>query len=123
MWSVRAKAKSELYNVQLLTSNQIDPVARVVITTIQRLYAMLQGRELDPELEEGSQYYTAQALIREPAPVTYSKSLPVEFFDVMFIDECHRSIYSLWRQALEYFDAYLRRSEDADLCEGRQPRR
>jgi type I restriction enzyme, R subunit len=98
---------TELYNVQLLTSNKIDPVARVVITTIQRLYAMLQGKELDPELEEGSQYDTAQGLIREPVPVAYNKAVPVEFFDVMFIDECHRSIYSLWRQVLEYFDAYL----------------
>jgi type I restriction enzyme R subunit len=98
---------TELYNVQLLTSNKIDPVARVVITTIQRLYAMLQGKELDPELEEGSQYDTAQGLIPGPVPVTYNKALPVEFFDVMFIDECHRSIYSLWRQVLEYFDAYL----------------
>ncbi|HVN85911.1 MAG TPA: DEAD/DEAH box helicase family protein, partial [Candidatus Binatia bacterium] len=47
---------TELYNVQLLTSNKLDPVARVVITTIQRLYAMLQGKELDPELEESSQF-------------------------------------------------------------------
>ena len=25
----------------------------------------------------------------------------------IFIDECHRSIYNLWRQVLEYFDAFL----------------
>ena len=46
---------TELYNVQHLTSNKIDPVARVCITTIQRLYSMLRGEEeLSPELEEGS---------------------------------------------------------------------
>lgn len=98
---------TEIYNVQRLTSNKIDPVARVVITTIQRLYSMLQGRELDPELEEGSQYDTAAALVPEPVPVSYNKAIPVEFFDIIFIDECHRSIYSLWRQVLEYFDAFL----------------
>jgi type I restriction enzyme R subunit len=98
---------TEIYNVQHLTSNKVDPVARVVITTIQRLYSMLQGKELDPELEEGSQYDTASNLVTEPVPVAYDRALPVEFFDVVFIDECHRSIYSLWRQVLEYFDAFL----------------
>ena len=98
---------TDIYNVQRLTSNKIDPVARVVITTIQRLYSMLQGKELDPELEEGSQYDTAAGLVPEPVPVSYNKAIPVEFFDIIFIDECHRSIYSLWRQVLEYFDAFL----------------
>jgi type I restriction enzyme R subunit len=98
---------TELYNVQHLSSNRVDPVSRVVITTIQRLYSMLQGKELDPELEEGSLYDTGAGLIREPVPVTYNPAIPIEFFDAIFIDECHRSIYSLWRQVLEYFDAYL----------------
>jgi type I restriction enzyme R subunit len=98
---------TELYNVQLLTSNKLDPVARVVITTIQRLYSMLQGKELDPELEEGSQFDSGAGLIREPVPVTYNPAIPIETFDVVFTDECHRSIYNLWRQVLEYFDAYL----------------
>jgi type I restriction enzyme R subunit len=89
---------TELYNVQHLTSNKIDPVARVVITTIQRLYSMLQGKELDPALEEGSGFDTARDLVREPVPVAYNASIPIEFFDIIFIDECHRSIYSLWRQ-------------------------
>ncbi len=97
----------ELYNIQHLTANKIDGVSRVIITTIQRLYAMLQGKELDPELEEGSQFDTGAGLIREPVPVVYNPVIPIEFFDIIFIDECHRSIYSLWRQVLEYFDAHL----------------
>jgi len=99
---------TELYNVQRLTSNRIDPVARVVITTIQRLYSMLKGEhDLDPTLEEGSGFDTAAGLVREPVPVAYNPAIPIEFFDILFIDECHRSIYSLWRQVLEYFDAHL----------------
>lgn len=99
---------TELYNVQRLTTNKVDPVAKVVITTIQRLYSMLKGEpDLDPALEEGSQYDTAGGLIQEPVPVAYNPAVPVEFFDTIFIDECHRSIYGLWRQVLEYFDAYL----------------
>ena len=99
---------TELYNVQHLTSNQLDPVARVVITTIQRLYSMLRGdAELDLELEEGSQWDEGAGLVRKPAPVTYNPKIPIESFDVVFSDECHRSIYNLWRQVLEYFDAFL----------------
>jgi type I restriction enzyme R subunit len=99
---------TELYNVQHLTSNKLDPVARVCITTIQRLYSMLKGEEeLDPSLEEGSQFDTAADLVHEPVPVTYNPQIPIETFDIIFTDECHRSIYNLWRQVLEYFDALL----------------
>jgi type I restriction enzyme, R subunit len=99
---------TELYNVQLLQSNRIDPVAKVCITTIQRLYSMLRGDEdLDPTLEEGSQFDTAAGLVSDPIPVSYNPSIPIETFDVIFTDEAHRSIYNLWRQVLEYFDAYL----------------
>ena len=99
---------TELYNVQLLTSNRIDPVASVVITTIQRLYSMLKGEsDLDPALEEGSQFGPAGAAPREPVPVSYNSALPVEYFDFLVVDECHRSIYTLWRQAVEYWDAFL----------------
>jgi len=99
---------TELYNVQHLTSNTVDPVAKVVITTIQRLYSMLRGdAELDPALEEGSQFGTQAQVIDEPVGVVYNPPIPVEFFDCLFVDECHRSIYSLWRQVLEYFDAHI----------------
>ena len=99
---------TELYNVQLLTSNKIDPVAKVVITTIQRLYSMLKGeQELDPILEEGSQFTASGPAPKEPVGVTYNPNIPIEFFDFIFIDECHRSIYTVWRQVIEYFDAFL----------------
>ncbi|MDP2308623.1 MAG: type I restriction-modification enzyme R subunit C-terminal domain-containing protein [Pseudomonadota bacterium] len=100
---------SELYNVVNLTHNVIDPVNKVVITTIQRLYSILRGDEtFDDDLEEGSAFDGhGAALVREPPPVVYNDRLPPEFFDVVVVDECHRSIYSLWRQVLEYFDASL----------------
>ena len=99
---------NELYNVQWLTGSTIGSSSKVVITTIQRLYSMLQGEhELDPEVEEGSQFNVTGEELKEPVPVAYNSAIPPEFFDTIFIDECHRSIYSLWRQVLEYFDAYL----------------
>ena len=39
--------------------------------------------------------------------MAYNTAIPIETFDFIIIDECHRSIYNLWRQVLEYFDAYL----------------
>jgi type I restriction enzyme R subunit len=100
---------TELYNVSRLGSNKVDPVNRVVITTIQRLYSILKGEpDYDAELEEGSAFAgSGGALVHQSPPVVYSEHIPPEFFDVLVIDECHRSIYSLWRQVLEYFDASL----------------
>jgi type I restriction enzyme R subunit len=98
---------TELYNVQRLTTQTIGASTKVVITTIQRLYAMLRGEpEFDEANEEASPFIGA-ASTAEALPVTYNRAIPPELFDVVFIDECHRSIYSLWRQVLEYFDAFL----------------
>lgn len=100
---------TELYNVQHLQSNKIDDVSRVCITTIQRLYSILKGDpDFDPEQEEVSIIDALPPTLRsEPLPVIYNPAIPIETFDVVITDECHRSIYHLWRQVLEYFDAYL----------------
>jgi type I restriction enzyme R subunit len=100
---------TELYNVQHLQSNAIDPVNRVVITTIQRVFSMLKGEEtFDEETEEGSLFELGSALDTEkPKEVKYNPKFPIETFDIIITDECHRSIYNLWRQVLEYFDAHL----------------
>jgi type I restriction enzyme R subunit len=96
---------TDLYNVQLLTSNRIDPAARVVITTVQRLYSMLRGEEELPEdVDEKS---GSEIEPDKPVDVTYNPKIPIETFDVVIVDECHRSIYGVWRQVIEYFDAFL----------------
>ena len=97
---------TEVYNVQHLTSNTLDSVARVTICTIQRLYSILRGEELDPDLDELSGYEVAAA-DGCPKDVAYNAAIPIEAFDFIVTDECHRSIYGLWRQVLEYFDAFL----------------
>ncbi|HEY1159610.1 MAG TPA: DEAD/DEAH box helicase family protein, partial [Terracidiphilus sp.] len=97
---------TELYNVQHLQSSRIDPVAKVCISTIQRLYSMLKGEELDPEQDEQSGF-SLEMLKRPPDPIAYNPAIPIETFDLIVTDECHRSIYNLWRQVLEYFDASL----------------
>ena len=100
---------SELYGVQLLQSNQIDPAAKVVIITIQRLYSILRGEEeFDETLEEESGWETQRGSEDEPRKeVNYQPSVPIETFDFIFTDECHRSIYGKWGEVLDYFDAFL----------------
>ncbi len=97
---------TEEYIAQRLTSNTLDTTARVCICTIQRLYSMLKGVDLAEEGDEVS----AQGLdtvYKEVPPLEYNPAIPIETFDIIVTDECHRSIYNLWRQVLEYFDASI----------------
>jgi len=97
---------TELYNVQRLKSSFVAKDSQVCISTIQRMYSILKDEELDEALEETN---PAEQLTKpkQPMPVVYNEKLPLEFFDFIFIDECHRSIYNVWQQVLDYFDAYL----------------
>lgn len=96
---------TELYNVQRLKSSYVATDSQVCISTIQRLYSILKGQELEETAEEenpNERKFTP----KEPMNVVYNERLPIEFFDFVVIDECHRSIYNLWKQVLEYFDAF-----------------
>ncbi|MFI2430760.1 DEAD/DEAH box helicase family protein [Streptomyces sp. NPDC018693] len=112
---------TDLYNVDMLGRGGLQETSAVVISTIQRMYALLKGEELpdgletdEPETNEAApkgrenasnldETYAAD----EPITVEYNRDVPIESFDVIVIDECHRSIYGLWRGVLEYFDAHL----------------
>ena len=96
---------TELYNVRRLSSSYIAKDSQVCISTIQRMYSILKGQELDEAAEEVNPAELVRP--RQPPPVVYNEKIPPEFFDFIVIDECHRSIYDLWRQVLEYFDAFL----------------
>ena len=96
---------TELYNVQRLKSSFVAKDSQVCISTIQRLYSILKGSELDEAAEEINPAELAQP--KSPMPVVYTDRVPPEFFDFIYIDECHRSIYNLWQQVLDYFDASL----------------
>jgi len=97
---------TELYSLQRLKSSFMATDTQVSISTIQRMYSLLKGEELDEATEE-SPPSGANLLNKTPLPVVYNQKIPPEFFDFIVIDECHRSIYNLWRQVIEYFDAYL----------------
>ncbi|MFF7748029.1 DEAD/DEAH box helicase family protein [Streptomyces sp. NPDC007971] len=107
---------TDLYNVDMLGRGGLQDTSSVVVSTIQRMYALLKGEPLtdeaettdEPETDESAgaaldETYTAD----EPITVEYNPDVPIESFDVIVVDECHRSIYGLWRGVLEYFDAHL----------------
>ena len=97
---------TELYNVQRLTSPSAAGDSQIVISTIQRMYATLKGDDLAEGAEDEN---PAERTFKrkQPLPAVYNPKFPPEHFDVIIIDECHRSIYNLWRQVIEYFDAFL----------------
>jgi type I restriction enzyme R subunit len=96
---------TELYNVQRLGPSGLDGAAKVVISTIQRVFAQLTGAELSEEDEEESDFEHPWSA--PPKAIAYSAALPPETFDIVIVDECHRSIYGTWRQLLDYFDAQI----------------
>jgi type I restriction enzyme R subunit len=94
----------ELYGVTRLNSSFIPKDSQVYISTIQRMYSILRGTELDESAEEINPNEFAQN--SKPALIQYNEKVPIEFFDFIVIDECHRSIYNLWKQVLDYFDVF-----------------
>ncbi len=98
---------SQIYGVNRLKSSYIPDGVQVCISTIQRMYSILSGEELDESAEETSfnEYVTADS--KAPKVVAYNAKYPPEFFDCIIVDECHRSIYNVWKQVLEYFDSFI----------------
>lgn len=96
---------TELYSVQRLKSSYIATDSQVCISTIQRLYSILKGTELEEGAEEENPN-ERKYQPKEIPPIEYDGKMPIEFFDFIVIDECHRSIYNLWKQVLEYYDAF-----------------
>ena len=99
---------TELYNARRLDSSALDmddeTSTKVHVATIQRVYSILKGDEMDDDLDEQSGFDMAP---EQPVTVAYNPAVPIESYDVVIVDECHRSIYGVWRQVLEYFDAFL----------------
>ncbi|MGC4874969.1 DEAD/DEAH box helicase family protein [Micromonospora sp. DT43] len=94
---------TELYNVDKLTSAGMLRSSSVVISTIQRVYRVLAGDTAPEGDDPGLDDYVPDA----PVAVTYNRELPPEAFDLVIVDEAHRSIYGVWRGVLEYFDSHI----------------
>ena len=97
---------SELYSVCRLRRSSI-PDVHVCISTIQRMYSILKGEDLDESAEDISIGELGSQEKQKVKEVVYNAKYPPEFFDIIIVDECHRSIYNVWQQVLEYFDAFI----------------
>lgn len=93
------------YTVQHLQGHAISDAASVVVSTVQRLFAALRGEDIDEADEEQSAFERPADNVQHP--VVYNEDIPPETFDLIIVDECHRSIYGSWRQVLDYFDAFI----------------
>ena len=98
---------SQIYGVRRLKSSYIPSDVQICISTIQRMYSILKGEELDESAEETSFAEFTTAENKAPKEVVYNEKYPPEFFDCIIVDECHRSIYNVWSQVLSYFDAFI----------------
>jgi type I restriction enzyme R subunit len=94
---------TDLYNVDKLTGSGMVGSSAVVISTIQRVFSVLKGQPVTDVDDPGIDGYIPDA----PVEVKYNPDLPPESFDLVIVDECHRSIYGLWRGVIEYFDAHV----------------
>lgn len=102
-----ARSFSQIYGVRRLKSSYIPSDVQICISTIQRMYSILKNEELDESAEETSMHEYVTAESKAPKEVVYNEKYPPEFFDCIIVDECHRSIYNVWNQVLEYFDAFI----------------
>lgn len=98
---------TDLYNVQALQTQQIDPSSKVVISTVQRMYSILKGDETFDETSDEFSEFEQDPTDGHIKEVKYNSEIPVGEFDFIVIDECHRSIYNKWKQVLDYFDSFL----------------
>ena len=94
---------TDLYNVDKLTGSGMVGSSAVVISTIQRVFSVLKGQTVTDNDDPNLDGYIPDL----PVEVQYSAELPPEAFDLVIVDECHRSIYGLWRGVIEYFDAHV----------------
>lgn len=88
-----------IFGVQRLKSAKIEKESNVVISTIQRLFSFLKGEDIDDTDEETCE--APEKMVELPD----NPLLPKDFFDMIIIDECHRSIYGNWRRVLDYFSS------------------
>ncbi|WP_289307414.1 MULTISPECIES: DEAD/DEAH box helicase family protein [Bacteroides] len=92
------EAFNTIFTVNRLRSSSIPSDSNVVISTIQRLFSFLKGETIEDN-DDDDENEPAEEVILPP-----NLDLPHDYFDMIIIDECHRSIYKNWRKVLEYFD-------------------
>ena len=86
-----------IFTVNRLKSSSVPADSNVVISTIQRLFSLLKGDEFTDSDDDYDEIEDKEIIL--PG----NPNLPSDFFDMIIIDECHRSIYGNWQKVLNYF--------------------
>lgn len=86
-----------IFEVNRLKAPAVPTDSKVVISTIQRLFSLLKGEDISDDEED------AESIDEESITLPENPKLPHDFFDLIIIDECHRSIYGNWQKVLNYF--------------------
>jgi type I restriction-modification system, R subunit len=98
-------ALNALYQINRLKKAD-DINGQVVISTIQKLFAVLTGQSISDENEDAedeNQDRNNEKALKEIIKLDGDLKLPPDFFQLIIVDECHRSIYGKWKAVLDYF--------------------
>ena len=98
---------SSLYEIKRL-KKESDIKADIVISTIQKLYAVLTGQKLSDDSEDAEDEQTTadeENDANEVITLGNDLKLPPDYFQLIIVDECHRSIYGKWKAVLDYFSS------------------
>ena len=96
---------NSLYQINRLKSKD-DISGDIVISTIQKLFAVLTGQTIsdDDEDKEDEKFFSFKDTANEKTiSLGDDLKLPPDYFQFIIIDECHRSIYGKWQSVLNYF--------------------
>lgn len=96
-------AFNTIFTVNRLNSQTVPKDSNVVISTIQRLFSQLKGEKIEDS--DDDENYDGVETPTQAVTLPENPTLPKDFFDLIIVDECHRSIYGSWRSVLEYFSS------------------
>lgn len=99
------KEMNALYDIRRLR-HEGDIKGDIVISTIQKLFAIMTGQALSDDDEDAEDERLSEASEKKDDTVIQlgdDLTIPPDYFQLIIVDECHRSIYGKWRAVLDYF--------------------
>ena len=97
----------DLYTINRL-KKETDIKSDIVISTIQKLFAVLTGQDIQESNEDAEDEIAKNDEEKDNNEVVElgdDLKLPPDYFQLIIVDECHRSIYGKWKKVLDYFSS------------------
>lgn len=99
------KEMNALYDIKRL-KREGDLKGDIVISTIQKLFAIMTGQAVSDDSEDAEDERIAENEEKKDDTVIQlgdDLAIPPDYFQFIIVDECHRSIYGKWKAVLDYF--------------------